>query len=136
MAKRPKRALPLGQVSRCGNTTGARLDKLAAFGLTTRPAALVRPPLLEECFASLECRVADRRLVRDSCFLVLEVVKAWAEPGWKAARTLHHRGRGLFMVAGRSLRLRSARAQGPSAEDAWGRGSRLHAPRRFPAAAR
>lgn len=40
-------------------------------------------------------------------FFVLEVVKAWIEPKVSAPRTLHHRGRGEFVVAGRTLRLRS-----------------------------
>jgi len=34
-------------------------------------------------------------------------VKAWIDPKVRAARTLHHRGRGEFMVAGRTLRLSS-----------------------------
>jgi flavin reductase (DIM6/NTAB) family NADH-FMN oxidoreductase RutF len=97
------------QVVACGNTTGARVDKLAAFGLTPVAASRVAAPLLAECHASLECRVVDRRLVRAYCFFVLEVVKAWVDRSRKAPRTLHHRGRGLFMVAGRTIRLRSGK---------------------------
>ena len=40
-------------------------------------------------------------------FFVLEVVKAWIDPAAKDPRTLHHRGRGVFMVAGDSIRLPS-----------------------------
>jgi hypothetical protein len=46
-------------------------------------------------------------LVAKYNFFVLEVVKAWIDPQVSAPRTLHHRGRGEFMVAGRTLRLRS-----------------------------
>lgn len=97
------------QVVACGNATGAEVDKLAVLGLATEPAAEVAPPLLPACWASLECRVVDRRLVRDYGFFVLEVVRAWSDRTRKAPRTLHHRGHGLFMVAGRTLRLRSAK---------------------------
>jgi flavin reductase (DIM6/NTAB) family NADH-FMN oxidoreductase RutF len=38
---------------------------------------------------------------------VLEVCKAWIDPAVDAPRTIHHRGRGEFMVAGKTLRLPS-----------------------------
>ena len=72
-----------------------------------RPAKTVAAPLIAECYASLECRVADRQLVDSYNFFVLEVVKAWIDPALKDPRTLHHRGRGAFMVAGETIRLRS-----------------------------
>jgi flavin reductase (DIM6/NTAB) family NADH-FMN oxidoreductase RutF len=67
----------------------------------------VRPPLVEECFANLECRVVDARFVNKYNFFVLEVVKAWIDSRRGGARTIHHRGMGVFMVAGRDLRLPS-----------------------------
>jgi flavin reductase (DIM6/NTAB) family NADH-FMN oxidoreductase RutF len=94
-------------VVKCGNVSGRRKDKFAAFGLTALPATQVEPPLIAECYANLECRVVDATLVKKYNFFVLEVVKAWIDPTVSAPRTLHHRGCGEFMVAGRSLRLRS-----------------------------
>jgi len=94
-------------VVRCGNTSGRSGDKFAASGLTPVPASSVAPPLIAECYANLECRVVDTRLVPKYCFFVLEVVKAWIDPRVRAPRTLHHRGRGEFMVAGRTIRLAS-----------------------------
>ncbi len=91
----------------CGNTSGSRIDKFRKFGLTPVPAALVGAPLIEECFANLECRVVDTRMAARYCFFVLEVVKAWIDPAAKNPRTLHHLGRGRFMVAGRTIRLKS-----------------------------
>ena len=41
-------------------------------------------------------------------FFVLEVVHAWIRPGVTSPRTLHHRGLGEFVVAGRTLRLPSS----------------------------
>lgn len=91
----------------CGNSSGREVDKFALFGLTPVPAALVGAPLIDECYASLECRITDRQLVDPYNFFVLEVVKAWIDPALKDPRTLHHRGRGAFMVAGETIRLRS-----------------------------
>jgi flavin reductase (DIM6/NTAB) family NADH-FMN oxidoreductase RutF len=95
------------QVVGCGNTTGRRVDKFGRFGLTPTPASHVAAPLVAECFANLECKVVDARMVDKYNFFVLEVTKAWIKPGAGEPRTIHHRGRGVFMVAGRSIRLPS-----------------------------
>ena len=95
------------QVVGCGNTSGRRVDKFERFGLTPLPARTVAAPLIAECYANLECRVVDTRLVNRYNFFVLEVKKAWVDPACKAPRTLHHRGRGLFSVAGETTRLPS-----------------------------
>jgi flavin reductase (DIM6/NTAB) family NADH-FMN oxidoreductase RutF len=91
----------------CGNCSGRSVDKFAAFGLTAIPASRVSAPLIAECYANLECRVIETRLVRKYCFFILEVCKAWVDPTRRAPRTIHHLGRGAFMVAGRRIKLRS-----------------------------
>lgn len=91
----------------CGNTTGADLDKFAAFGLTPIPAKDVAAPLIAECHANLECRVVDTALVNRYNFFVLEVSRAWVDRSHRDHRTLHHRGWGAFMVAGPTVRTRS-----------------------------
>ena len=96
-----------GQVVGCGNTSGASVDKFARFGLTPAPASLIAAPLIVECFANLECRVVDTRMKNRYNFFVLEVVKAWVVASGKQSRTLHHRGHGVFMVAGETLKLPS-----------------------------
>ena len=93
----------IGAVAGCGNTSGRRVDKFAKFGLTPLPASVVSPPLIAECYANLECRLADTRLLNRYNFLVLEVLKAWSVPAVRDPRTLHHRGRGAFMVAGETV---------------------------------
>ncbi|HYA65756.1 MAG TPA: flavin reductase family protein [Burkholderiaceae bacterium] len=93
------------QVVGCGNCSGRSVDKFRAFGLTPLPAQRVAAPLIAQCFANLECRVSDMRLVKRYNFFVLEVQKAWVDPtSYKNPRTLHHRGRGAFMVAGETFR--------------------------------
>jgi flavin reductase (DIM6/NTAB) family NADH-FMN oxidoreductase RutF len=95
------------KVVRCGNVSGRKVDKFAAFGLTPLPAAHVRAPLVAECFANLECHVVDTSIVNRYNFFVLEVVHAWVESGTAEPRTIHHRGRGRFMIAGQTITLPS-----------------------------
>lgn len=86
-----------------GNCSGRDTDKFRAFGLTAKPARRVGAPLLAECYASLECRVADTRLVNRYGLFILEVVQAWVDTAVKNPKTLHHRGQGAFMVAGETI---------------------------------
>lgn len=91
----------------CGNTSGSSMDKFKKFGLTALPAKFVKAPLIAECYAGLECKVVDMKLVTKYNFFVLEVVQAWIDPARKTHRTIHHQGEGEFMVAGRTLHLPS-----------------------------
>jgi len=95
------------QVVGIGNCSGKKVDKFKKFKLTPLPASQVEPPLIAECYANLECRVVDTRMVNKYNFFVLEVVKAWVDPVKKNPRTLHHRGKGSFMVAGKTIKLPS-----------------------------
>lgn len=96
------------QVVGIGNSSGRAVDKFSKFGLTAIEAAQVQAPLIAECYASLECRVADTQWVNRYNLFVLEVVQAWVESAIKKPQTLHHRGNGLFAVAGETIKLRSA----------------------------
>jgi len=95
------------KVVKVGNSSGRDLDKFAAFGLTPLPAEDVSAPLIKECFANLECRVADRRMVNRYNLFVLEVVRAWVDPRQKNSKTIHHHGYGKFVVDGAAIRLKS-----------------------------
>ncbi len=90
-----------------GNASGRSVDKFKKFGLTPAAGTVVKAPLVAECYANLECRVADRKLVTKYNFFVLEVVKAWIDPQVKRPRTLHHQGEGVFMTPGRIIKLPS-----------------------------
>ena len=93
-----------------GNCSGRDVRKFEKFPLTPLPAKRVAAPLIAECFANLECKVVDTRMVSKYNFFVLEVVKAWIDPAQKMPRTLHHRGKGVFMVAGDTIKLPSKMA--------------------------
>ncbi|PKN07037.1 MAG: flavin reductase [Deltaproteobacteria bacterium HGW-Deltaproteobacteria-8] len=106
------------QVVDVGNCSGRDVDKFASLGLTPVPAALVKPPLVGECFANLECRVADTALVDTYNLFVLEVVRAWRTPALmgpdlRPPKTIHHNGDGTFRVAGRTLNLRARMVKWP-----------------------
>ena len=90
-----------------GNCSGRDVAKFEKFGLTPREANNVRAPLVAECFANLECRVADSRLVNKYNLFVLEVVQAWTDPKQKNPKTIHHRGYGQFVVDGAVIKLKS-----------------------------
>jgi flavin reductase (DIM6/NTAB) family NADH-FMN oxidoreductase RutF len=91
----------------CGNVSGRKVDKFEKFHLTPMPAALVDAPLVAECYASLECKVIDAKMAAKYNFFILEVVKAWVDPAKKRPRTIHHLGNGVFMVAGKTIKLPS-----------------------------
>lgn len=90
-----------------GNTSGRDIDKFKTFGLYTSPATSVKAPLINECYANFECRVTDTSMVNKYNLFILEVVKAWTNPTIKNPRTIHHRGKGYFMVAGETIKLPS-----------------------------
>lgn len=91
----------------CGNVSGKNIDKFKVFNFTPIDASLVKAPLINECYANLECIVINIELVPQYGFFVLEVVRAWITPSRKRPRTIHHLGRGRFMVAGRTIKLPS-----------------------------
>ncbi len=95
------------KVVRCGNTTGRKVDKFRLLRLTPVTAARVAPPLIAECYASFECKVVDARLAAKYNLFVLEVLKAWVDASVRNPRTIHHRGGGVFMIAGRTVTLTS-----------------------------
>lgn len=95
------------KVVQVGNTTGADIDKFKKFGLTPLPASTVEAPLIEECYACLECKVVDTRMVKKYNLFILEVQKVWIKQATKSPATLHHTGRGYFRVAGKTIKLPS-----------------------------
>jgi flavin reductase (DIM6/NTAB) family NADH-FMN oxidoreductase RutF len=86
-----------------GNCDGDEVDKFERFHLTPVAGAKVAAPLIRECYANLECRIADTRLVKKYNFFILEVLKAHVATASKYPRTLHYRGKGIFITSGRAM---------------------------------
>ena len=95
------------KVVQVGNTSGRDIDKFAETGLTSLPARHVAAPLIAECFANLECKVVDSRLVNKYNLFVLETVQAWIDPSQQNHKTIHHQGCGRFVVDGEIIELQS-----------------------------
>jgi flavin reductase (DIM6/NTAB) family NADH-FMN oxidoreductase RutF len=89
-----------------GSTSGADIDKFAAFGLTPEAAERVAAPAIAECHAQFECRLHDDSLVERYDFFVWEVVAARALARPRHPATLHYKGDGVFMASGRILHRR------------------------------
>lgn len=95
------------QVVKCGNTSGRKVDKFNAFALTPMAAACVKAPLIDECYLNIECKIIDTRMVNKYNLFILEGLKAWIDPLRKDPKTIHHLGKGVFMVAGETIKLPS-----------------------------
>ena len=91
-------------VVKIGNTSGRDIDKFAEFGLTPKPGTHVRAPLIEQCYANLECTLADATWVNKYNVFVFEVVKAHVATSPKVPKTIHYRGDGEFMISGEETR--------------------------------
>lgn len=95
------------RVAGIGNCSGRDVDKFTAFELTPIPAEKVAAPLVAECFANLECKVADTHFVSRYNLFILEVVKAWMDPSQRNPKTIHHCGFGTFVIDGKTIKLKS-----------------------------
>jgi flavin reductase (DIM6/NTAB) family NADH-FMN oxidoreductase RutF len=91
-------------VVKIGNCSGRDIDKFSEFGLTPKAGTHVRAPLIEECYANFECRLADAGWVNKYNLFVFEVVKAHVATSPKVPKTIHYRGDGEFMISGTETR--------------------------------
>lgn len=89
-----------------GNCTGRNTDKFKKFGLTKESADNVQAPLIKECFANLECKLVDTRILNKYNFFIFEVLKAHAPLVPKYPKTFHYTGDGVFMISGEHINKR------------------------------
>jgi flavin reductase (DIM6/NTAB) family NADH-FMN oxidoreductase RutF len=93
------------EVVKIGNCSGDTVDKFAQFALTATKAKSIKAPLIAECPASFECRLADERLVNRYNFFIFQVVKAHVARSPQYLKTMHYHGKGVFTVAGKTINL-------------------------------
>jgi flavin reductase (DIM6/NTAB) family NADH-FMN oxidoreductase RutF len=67
------------------------------------PATKVSAPLIKECYANFECRLANGSLISKYGLFIWEVVKAHVATSPRYPETVHYRGEGIFMISGRSI---------------------------------
>jgi len=84
-----------------GTCSGTDTDKFAKFKLTPVQGNIVKPPLIKECLANMECKVID--IVKKHNIVVLEAVAAYVDSARKEKRTVHAVGDGTFIVDGRTI---------------------------------
>lgn len=97
----------LDTVIKIGNCSGDVEDKFAKFNLTEQKATKVQAPIIKECFANLECRVKDTKMISSYNFFIFEVVKAHAPVAPKYPKTFHYTGDGVFMLSGKHVSKKS-----------------------------
>ena len=91
----------LDKVIGIGTCSGRDIDKFSSFGLTPVKAKRVKAPLIKECLANIECRVAD--IITKHNIVILEGLVAHIDATRKERRTVHAVGDGMFIVDGRKL---------------------------------
>jgi len=62
----------------CGRRTGKNYDKFRETGLTPSPAKKVKPSIIKECVAHLECKLHSQFAAGDHTIFVGEIVEAYA----------------------------------------------------------
>jgi flavin reductase (DIM6/NTAB) family NADH-FMN oxidoreductase RutF len=87
-----------------GNCSGREGNKFEKFKLTPEPGDKVDAPLIKECYANFECRLADSSLINKYSLFIFEVVKAHVATSPKFPKTIHYRGDGLFMISGPTVK--------------------------------
>jgi len=65
----------------CGKRTGKLHDKFKETRLTPLPAKMVRPPIIKECVAHLECKLHQHIVIGDHTLFVGEVLAAYVNEG-------------------------------------------------------
>ena len=80
-----------------GNTSDAKVDKFKKFGLTPAAASYVKAPLIDECYANLECKVVDGKMAGGQIQLL------YPRSASKRGSTPQAKTRAPFTIAGMAL---------------------------------
>ena len=91
----------------CGRRSGKDYDKFKETNLTPLPARKVKPPIIKECVAHLECKLHSQFTTGDHTIFVGEIVEAYANQeaftdkyNLKNARMIFHLGGNEFVTLG------------------------------------
>ena len=95
-------AIPTANMSKTvasiGSCSGANVDKFAKFKLTPLDAVNVNSPLIQECYANIECQIIDH--IKKHNIFILDGVQAWVNEKIKDKRLIHAIGDGRFKFDG------------------------------------
>ena len=62
------------KVAFCGKHSGRNIDKIKELGLSILDSQVLDTPILKDCFAHLECRLFEKRVIGDHSFFIGEIV--------------------------------------------------------------
>jgi flavin reductase (DIM6/NTAB) family NADH-FMN oxidoreductase RutF len=62
----------------CGRRSGRNYNKFKEAGLTPSPAKKVKPPIIKECVAHLECKLHSQFAAGDHTIFIGEIIEAYA----------------------------------------------------------
>lgn len=89
----------------CGRRSGRKYDKFKETRLTLLPAKMVKPPIIKECVAHLECGLEQQLTVGDHTLFIGRVLTAYADKGVfdknfdiKKVKLIYHVGRDDFVT--------------------------------------
>lgn len=89
----------------CGRRSGRTHDKYKETRLTTLPSKMVKPPIIKECVAHLECRLEEQITVGDHTLFIGRVLTAYADKGVfdekfdvKKVKPIYHMGGDDFVT--------------------------------------
>jgi flavin reductase (DIM6/NTAB) family NADH-FMN oxidoreductase RutF len=89
----------------CGRRSGRTYDKSEETGLTLLPAKMVKPPIIKECVAHLECKLEKQITVGDHTLFIGHVLTAYADKGVfdknfdvKKVKPIYHMGGDDFVT--------------------------------------
>jgi flavin reductase (DIM6/NTAB) family NADH-FMN oxidoreductase RutF len=91
----------------CGRKSGKYYDKFKETGLTASRSRKVKPPIIKECVAHLECKLRSQFTTGDHTIFVGEIVEAYADKedftdkyDLKNAKMIFHLGGNEFATLG------------------------------------
>ena len=98
----------------CGTTSGRDVeDKFSRFGLTRQKAQKIKPPLVKEAIAHLECRVCQVKDLGASSLIIGQILAAAADPRYfqkgewnfdNGLQLIHHLGGDRFCVSDKVIK--------------------------------
>lgn len=105
----------------CGTASGGNRDKFKDAGLTPMPARKVKPPLIRECIAHLECRLHSRFTTGDHTVFVGEIIEAYTEKGYFTMAGYNlEKAKMIFHLGGNEFATLEPKIFTPEAREKWG----------------
>ena len=84
----------------CGKRSGRDCDKFKEANLTPLQAKKVKPPIIKECIAHLECKLYSQFTTGDHTIFVGEIVEAYANKGVFTDKYDLEKARMIFHLGG------------------------------------